>query len=113
MSCAILSHLSSSHTPISIVFVTLIQKAILIHLLTHLYTGGVTFHLHLIKEHSLLTHDTKCLLLLRLDKTVNNRVKEYTSNTNGTSKKLHGIKRLSKDKGYTDNNDDTLGSIGY
>ena len=55
----------------------------------------------------------ECLLCLRLDKTVNDRVKEYTSNTNGTSKKLHGIKRLSKDKGNTNNNDDTLGSIGY
>ena len=53
MSCA---DLDSSFTPNSNRLPSLLisQITILIHLHKHLYTGEVTFHLHLIKEHSLL-----------------------------------------------------------
>ena len=50
--------------------------------------------------------------LLRFDKLVDDTVKKDTSNTNRATQKLDGVEGFSQNKSNTDNDNDTLGSIG-
>lgn len=52
------------------------------------------------------------LFLLALDELVNDRIEEDATNTDGTSKELHGIQALTQDKSNADDNNHTLGSVG-
>lgn len=51
-------------------------------------------------------------LLLGLDEVVNDGVEEDSTNADGAPDELDGGERFAQDKGYTDNDDDALGSVG-
>lgn len=52
------------------------------------------------------------LLRLGLDKAVNDGVEEDSTNADRATNQLHGVQRFSKDKGDTNNDNDTLGGVG-
>ena len=58
-------------------------------------------------------HDFLHLLLLRLDKVVNDGIKEYTANTDTAPEKLHEIEGFAEDDGNTDDDNNTLGRVGH
>ena len=52
------------------------------------------------------------ICLFRLDKLVDDTVEEDTSNTNRATQKLDGVEGFSQNKGNTDDDNHTLGSVG-
>lgn len=59
-----------------------------------------------------IKHVLTIFTLLALDEVVNDGVEEDSSNSDTATDQLDGGKRLSQDKGNTNNDDDTLGSVG-
>ncbi len=49
---------------------------------------------------------------LGLDNVVNDGIQKYSRNAYAATEQLHEIKRFSKDKSHTNNNNDTLGGVG-
>ena len=52
------------------------------------------------------------LVLLALDELINDRIEEDATNTDGTSKELHGVQTLTQDKSNANDHNHTLGSVG-